>query len=90
MPQVDFTFCSSNEVLRSSIREVVDATSYQISQANLPLLPEQVDVFFRDWPQYSQFPYIDELKANNDCLHSSAINTLVAFTVSVDGIFFLF
>jgi hypothetical protein len=90
MSKIDFTFCRSNEVLRSSIREVVDATSYQIGQADMPLSPERVDAFFRDWPQYSQFPYIDELKENKDCLHSDAINGLAEFTATVDGTFFLF
>lgn len=89
---MNWTFFSNEIEYKHALKrsETVDGSSYQLAQTDMPLSKDNVDAFFKDWPQYQGFPYMDELKENKDGLQSDAINALADYTLFIDGIVFIF
>lgn len=81
----EFTY---KQALKQS--ETVDGTRYNLSQQHMPLKEIDVKTFFENWPQYADFPYMDELVSNKNGRQSDAINALCDYTLFIDRTIFIF
>lgn len=67
-----------------------DGRIYNLCLKNVPLKRENVEAFFKDWPQYNAFPYKNLLLSKSKSEQCDALLSLQEYTVFVDNRAFLF